>query len=127
MQGIESLTTAIVSTALDASSMRQQVIAANIANAGRAGYTAQRVSFEATVAHQMAAWAQSTATDLHRSSVELRWHLWPDVGSDGAAVPVRLDVEVGALAQNGVHYQALIKGLNKYMSLMSSAVSDGKR
>lgn len=120
MQGIESLTTALVSTALDASSARQQVIAANIANAGRADYTAQRISFDATVSRMAEGQRRPASVDLHM-------HLRPDVGGDGIARGVQLDVEVGALAQNGVHYQALIKGLNKFMSVMASAVGDGKR
>ena len=127
MQGIESLTTSIVSTALDASSARHQVIAANIANAGRSDYTAQRVSFEATLSQMTQGGPASAMAEQRPAAVALQMHLRPDLGTDGIARPVQLDVEVGALARNGVHYQALIKGLNKYLSVMASAVGDGKR
>ena len=43
---------------------------------------------------------------------------------DGA---VRLDSEVAAMAQNGAHYQTLLKALNRHLSVLASAVSEGKR
>jgi flagellar basal-body rod protein FlgB len=127
MQGIESLTTSILSTALDAASLRQQVIAANIANASRSDYVAQRASFEATF-DGLASTSFSPASDRPSArSVDLHMRVQPDIASDGTRRPVQLDVEVAALTQNTVHYEALIKGLSKYMSVMASAVSDGKR
>jgi flagellar basal-body rod protein FlgB len=127
MRGVESLTTSILSAALDAASLRQQVIAANIANANRSDYVAQRASFEATV-NSLSSQASSSADREGRADfVDLRMHVGPDLAADGTRRPVQLDVEVGALAQNTVHYEALIKGLSKYMSVMASAASDGKR
>jgi flagellar basal-body rod protein FlgB len=126
MQGIESLTTALVSTALDAASVRQQVIASNIANAGRADYVTQRVSFEATLA---AAAQRTDGIDRREvdSPFDLRTRIEPDRMADGSSRPIQLDQEVGALAQNSMHYQALVRGLSKYLSLMAIAVGDGKR
>jgi len=126
MQGIESVTTAMVSTALDAASLRQQVIASNIANAGRSDYAAQRVSFEATLA-AMTPGAPSAARDASHSPFDLRMRIEPDRLADGSPRPIQLDEEVGALAQNSMHYQALVKALGKYLSLMAAAVGDGKR
>ena len=126
MHSIESLTTATVSMALDAASLRQQVIAANIANAGRPDFEAQRVSFEATLSglqHPSSAGSSAPASP----AFALRAQLSPDLGSDGVPHAVALDSEVGALAQNTLHYQALVRGLSKYMSVMASAVSEGKR
>lgn len=125
MAGIEALTVAALSSALDAASLRQQVIATNIANAGRSDYVAQRVSFEATLAEQ-AARLHGEGVD-RRPPVELRMRVEPDLDADGRGRPVQLDAEVGALAQNSTHYQALIRGLNRYLSVMASAVSEGKR
>lgn len=126
MHGIESLTTALVSTALDAASTRQQVIASNIANAGRSDYVTQRVSFEATLA---AAAQRSDGPDRGGSDplFDLRTRIEPDRMADGSARPIQLDQQVGALAQNSMHYQALVRGLSKYLSLMATAVGDGKR
>jgi len=125
MLGIESLTTAAVSTALDAASLRQQVLAANIANAGRSDYAAQRVSFEATLA--AAAQGRTGAGAGPSAPFDLRMRVEPDLLADGTPRPIRLDEEVGSLAQNSMHYQALVKGLTKYLSLMATAVSEGKR
>lgn len=126
MQGIESLTTALVSTALDAASLRQQVIASNIANAGRTDYAAQRVSFGATFA-TLSQGGQAGTRAVQGSPFDLRMQIEPDLLSDGSARPIQLDEEVGALAQNSMHYQALVRSLSKYFSLMASAVSEGKR
>ena len=126
MPHIESLTTAVLSTALDAASLRQQVISANIANAGRSDYVAQKVSFEATL-NEMMLRSDSSRSSSERSPIELRMSIEPDTAADGSTHAVQLDAEMGALAQNSVHYQALVRGLNKLMSVMASAVTEGKR
>lgn len=112
--GIEALTLPALTTAMDAALIRQQVIANNIANVNTQGFRPQQVRFD--VAFDAAA---AEGTPL---SVQLQ----PQVGLsvDGA---VRLDSEVAAMAQNGAHYQALLKALNRHLSVLSSAVSDGKR
>ena len=112
--GIEALTLPALTTALDAAAIRQQVIANNIANANTPGFQAQRVSFEVAL--------DAAAGDGGPVSARLE----PQVGLtvDGA---VRLDTEVAAMAQNGAHYQALLKALNRHLSVLASAVSDGKR
>jgi flagellar basal-body rod protein FlgB len=127
MQGVESITTSILSAALDAANLRQQVIAANIANANRSDYVAQRASFEATFAGLMPGSAVKPHDEAPAGGLDLRMRLIPDLGIDGAPRAVQLDSEVGALAQNTVHYEALVKGLSKYLSVMASAASDGKR
>jgi flagellar basal-body rod protein FlgB len=45
----------------------------------------------------------------------------------GLSPKVLLDVEVANMAQNAVNYQILARGLSRYYSIMSSAVSDGKK
>ena len=125
MQSLEPLTTAVLSTALDAASLRQQVISANIANAGRSDYAAQRATFEATIGGLLQ--ADASRGSSRTSPVELRMNVEPDIDADGNTHAVQLDAEMGALAQNSVHYQALVRGLNKYMSVMASAVTEGKR
>ena len=117
---IEAVTTASLALALDAAAMRQQVIAANIANADVQGYAARGVSFEAVV-----------EGGLGRGADALRTHLQPHIapmrGEDGLPMPVQLDTEMAALSQNQLQYQALVKGLNKHLAVLSLAVSDGKR
>lgn len=121
-QGIEALTVPTLSLALDAAVMRQQVIAHNIANAHTAGYIPQRVSFEAAL--------DTAAADAGRSdsagalSLEPRFEAVAGPSVDGA---VRLDGEMAAMSQNSAHYQALLKALNRHLSVLASAVSEGKR
>ena len=126
MHGIASSTASILSAALDAASLRQQVIAANIANASRSDYVAQRATFEATFNAIRPASAGSPG-HAQDGVVDLRMRVEPDLTTDGARHPVQLDAEVAALAQNTVHYEALLKGMSRYLSVMASAAGDGKR
>jgi flagellar basal-body rod protein FlgB len=118
---IESLTSKSLIAALDAASLRQQVIATNIANVNTDGYVAQNVTFESRLA-EAAAQLDSTEAPL-----ELHARIAPHIGADGLAHAVRLDDEVAQLSQNQVHYQALLKGINKHLGLIFSAATEGKR
>lgn len=99
---------------LSALQAKASTIGNNIANASTPGFHAQRVSFEVVM--------DAAAGD----GSPLTARLEPQVGLsvDGA---VRLDSEVAAMAQNGAHYQALLKALNRHLSVLTSAVNDGKR
>lgn len=124
--GVEALTGAALSLALDAATLRHQVHAANIANAGVAGYTAQRLNFQAEVQQGLQAvrQQQDRPTQLGANvSVSVE----PDLAPDGQPHGVRLDAEVAAMSQNTVHYQALVRALNRQLSILATAVSEGKR
>lgn len=124
IDGIEAVTTSALALALDAASLRQQAIAANIANANAVGYTRRQVSFEDQLGEARRSLAGDGSIDrLALAAVHPR--IEAAAGADG--VPLQLDVEVSQLAQNGVQYQALIKGLNRHLSILNSAVSDGRR
>ncbi|HRI55460.1 MAG TPA: flagellar basal body protein [Anaerolineae bacterium] len=111
---VESITTRALSLALDAASMRQRVIASNIANASTPGYAPQRVSFEAELAAADQGFALSARVE-------------PAPVATGLTAGVQLDVEVAALAQNTVHQQVLLKALQRHMAMLATAVSEGKR
>lgn len=113
-----ALTVPALSAALDAALIRQHVIAHNIANAHTEGFRAQRVTFDVSLA---AAQMSETSSPLQ---VDARIEPQAGLSIDGA---VRLDAEVAAMAQNHVHYQTLLKALNRHLSVLSMAVSDGKR
>jgi flagellar basal-body rod protein FlgB len=125
-QGIEALSTATLSLALDAATLRHQVIAANIANAGSVGFVPQRVRFEAQVDQAMKHSGRSDA-NANSPAPRLNVRIEPDVAEDGRPRAVQLDAEVAALSQNNLHYQALLRALNRQLSMLSTAVSDGKR
>jgi|SRR5450830_132267 len=124
--GIEAVTTSVLGLALDAASLRQQAIAANIANADAVGYVPLKVSFEAQLED-----ARRALDDGGKLSADMLAGVAPRIEADTSATTwsgkVRLDVEMAKMTQNAVQYQALIKGLSKHFSILSSAVNDGKR
>ena len=119
--GIEAVTTASLSLALDAATLRQQVIATNIANANSIGYVPQRASFEAQMDEALRAGARAAPAPTLQVWVE------PELAANGGPATVHVDSEVAALAENNLHYQALVRGLNRHLSILSSAVTEGKR
>lgn len=119
MTGIDPVTTAAVTAALDAASLRQQVLAANIAHAGSAGRGTERVRFEA-------AWT-SARDGLATPTVALTSRIETVLDGDGRPVAVQLDREVAVLAENTLQYQALARGLNRHLAVLASAASEGKR
>ena len=115
---IEAVTTTSLSLALDAAAMRQEVIAANIANANVDGYTAQGVSFDAVMS--------SVFDGAGEATPALRAHVGPKLDAEGRAHPVQIDTEMADLSLNQLQYQTLIAGLNKHLSVLAVAIADGK-
>lgn len=124
MEKVGGLTIAKLGLALDVSALRHKAIASNIANADAAGYIPKEVSF----ADQMKA----------IQALDVQSHPLPSFGGldslvkarviDGNRSPsISLDGEVVDMAQNAVHYQALLKGLNKQFSILASAINEGKK
>jgi flagellar basal-body rod protein FlgB len=117
MFGIDSVVS-FVALALDAAALRQQAIANNIANVGSVGYVPLRVNFE-----EQLAFARGDPT-----GAAVPAGARPFIEADTAgATAVMLDVEMVKLAQNAVHYQSLLKALDKHLSIMSAAVNEGRR
>jgi flagellar basal-body rod protein FlgB len=125
-EGMEVITTRALSLALDAASMRHQAIATNMANANTAGYAPLTVSF----ASQMDE-ARRTLNDKGRldagSLVGVKPSIELATGHGGVPVKMMLDVEAANMAQNAVHFQALLKGLNRHYQILSAATNDGKK
>lgn len=124
---ISGVTTEAVKLALDAASLRHQAIANNIANANTPGYMPLRVNFE----EQLAAFRQATSgsdAELKNSMQGVKAFVEHDVtAAGGGAANVMLDMEVVKLSQNVVHYQTLLRGLSKQMSIISAAINEGRR
>ncbi|CAM3548020.1 flagellar basal body rod protein FlgB [Paracidovorax anthurii] len=128
-EGIEAITQASLALALDAASLRHQAIAHNIANAGTEGFVPMKLSFSAQMdeaRRQLAQGHRLSESQITALSQE-GFRLEPALTSAGVPLGVQLDSEVAQMAQNAVHYQALLKGLSRHMAILSSAVSDGKR
>jgi flagellar basal-body rod protein FlgB len=125
--GLEAVTAAALGVALDAASLRQQALAANIANANTVGYVPLRVSFDAQLVDARRALELNGRLDA--ASLEgVKPTIEPTLAdSTGVQPKVTLDVEVAELARNAVHYQALLKGLSSHYAMLSAAVGDGKK
>lgn len=123
---IESNTSALLSLALDAAGMRQQAIAQNIANANTPGYQRVTVSFESRLAalvegsNRPGAAPSLAGLGDYRPAFE-----YAEASEQGSGVA--LDMEMAQLSQNTLHHQALLKALNKHMSLVGIAINEGKR
>jgi flagellar basal-body rod protein FlgB len=126
-EGLEAITTAALGLALDAASLRQQAIAANIANADTEGYVPVKVSFEDQM--EEAREALQCRGRLDASSLAGVQPRLESVALDSRGLPakVMLDLEVADMAANGVQYQALIRGLSRQFAILSAAISDGKK
>lgn len=106
----------IVTLALDAAGLRQQAMAANIANEGNAAYQRRAVSFEARLRELD---ASSSLSGANTASLQPR--LVNDYSTAG------LDRDVAAMAGNTLHFQALLKAVNAELELIGLAANDGKR
>ena len=122
---IDSNTSALLSLALDAAGMRQQAIAHNIANANTPGYQRIGVSFEQRLA-ALADGAGNIAAPSLASLAELR-PSFEYAAPLAAGCAGELVLGLGRLSENTLHHQALLKALNKHLSLMSIAINEGKR
>ena len=122
----EAITTNLVKLALDAASMRHLAIAHNIANVNTPGFAPARVDFESQLGAARVALQQGQPLDASMFAGVRPVTLRADVpaGVDRTAM---LDMEVAAMAENTVHYESLLKALGKQMSILASAISEGKR
>ena len=124
--GTQAITTRVLSLALDAAVLRQQAIASNIANANAADYIPLRVSFNAQFDAVRRSLVDRGRNDRSAPSA-MQMQIEAALDANGIARPVELDAEVAALAQNTIHYQTLIRGLSRHLSILASAVSEGRK
>ncbi|WP_426303921.1 flagellar basal body rod protein FlgB [Acidovorax facilis] len=122
--GIEAVTQNMLGLALDASHLRQVAISSNIANANTRGYRPLKVDFEGQLADaRQSLQLRGFVEPRHLSAVQPMLSTTPE----GLQEPVQVDMQMAALSENSVQYQALLKGLSRQLTLMSIAVSDGKK
>jgi flagellar basal-body rod protein FlgB len=96
--------------ALDAAALRHQAIAHNIANLHSDGFTPLGVRFDARLA----------AARPHRVAAR------PELVAE-TAQPVQVDGEMVKLAQNTIHYQALVRALGRHYAILGDAIGEGRR
>lgn len=120
MNLIDPATLQLVSRALDAGALRHTAIAHNIANANVAGARAMKVVFEdllGAVRDDLAKGRPVSAIDIPEAQL----------GFADAGQAIALDDQVAALSTNGLHYQALLKAIDKHLGLVGLAIHEGKR
>ncbi|MRW94168.1 flagellar basal body rod protein FlgB [Duganella sp. FT80W] len=116
----DSTTVSLLSLALDATAMRQQAIAQNIANVNTPGYQRVGVSFESRVEALRQRLGDGAAPALANLAPYR-----PQLESSDS--PVSLDMEMASLSENTLHHQVLLKLLNKHYALLGSAINEGKK
>jgi flagellar basal-body rod protein FlgB len=95
--------------ALDAAALRHQAIAHNIANLHSENYMPLGVRFDARLA---------AARRSHAARPELVVETTQATQVDG---------EMVKLAQNTIHYQALVRALGRQLAILGDAISEGRR
>lgn len=104
---------------LSAASLRQNVLANNIANINTPGFKRSRVAFEAQLADAL---NQGSGADAVRPQVV--------VEDKSAARPdgnnVDLESEMSDLALNQIWYAALTRQLSDHFSRLSTVIHDGR-
>lgn len=123
---IESNTTALLSLALEATTMRQQAIAHNIANANSPNYTPIDVRFDEKFSELRTQLKDGNNT-MPVSLDDYRPTFEKAAANSVDAAPVALDREMVKLSENVLHHQALLKMLNKHFTILNMAVTEGKR
>ena len=110
---IETLGSSMVKYALDAAALRHQAIAQNIANLHSPGYVPLGVSFEASLAA------------VQRGQAPAAPELVAQLDKAPGPRPQDADMEMVALAQNTIHYQALIKGIGTQLAILGVVANGG--
>ncbi len=132
---IADRTMAVLQKSLDLRAQKQQVIAANIANAETPGYAARKFTFEADLRNALA----GPETPLRISNakhfplgssgingVQGQIIKQRDNSSLGDGNSVSIDDEMFDLAENQILYEAGSQILKKKLSMLKYAVSDGR-
>lgn len=93
-----------ISTALSVASLRNEVIASNIANRDTQGYQRLKLRFEQAFDQPAVA----------------------SVSADVSAPPVSLEQDLVALSTNSARYEALARALSRYFSIVSSITGSSR-
>lgn len=114
-----ALTVESVRLALGATGMRQRVIADNIANADSPDHVRMRVVFEQQLSQALSAARMNGGVGGVAWLDGVQAEMEPDL-TQGR---VQLDEEVAQLSANSLRYQALSRGLSRYLSIASLIAS----
>jgi flagellar basal-body rod protein FlgB len=117
---MNDLTTEALTSALHGLSMRQRVIANNIANIQTPGYLARKVDFESSLQR---AFNDGDSASINGSSPTVRTSL-EGTRTDGNNV--NLDDETIQSMQTNMRYQATVEALNHKFKVLRTAIGGGR-
>lgn len=117
----------VLKNALDASSMRQEMVSTNISNVNTPGYKAKRVEFEDALKGAMSGSAMKSTHDKHFGVSDIRTvtpqikeQTGTRINEDGNNVAI--DTEMAELSANTIYYQALSTQMNNYYNSIRSVM-----
>lgn len=127
IEGLGGATSELVKLALNASLLKHNVIANNIANVNTPGYVAKSVSFEEHLTKFLTPLGELNEAAFRQELESLK--AFVDEGR--AVVPagtesVSLDREMVKLTENVLRYQALLDALSKRGSITKMAIKEGR-
>ena len=119
-----AVTVESVRMALGASSLRQSLIADNIANVNTPGHVRMKVVFEQHLADAL---GRISTADSPAEALDELSGVEPQVMQASArGAKVELEQEMVELSANALRYHALSRGLSRYLSI-AGAIASGSR
>ena len=125
--------------AMTAASMRQEVVANNIANVNTPNFRKSNLEFEEMLAREIygekvpEGQLQMVRThDKHLPFKPLKVHAEPKIVEDNTTLMrvdhnnVDIDIEMATLAKNQIYYNSLANQLGGYVSKMRNAITSGQ-
>jgi flagellar basal-body rod protein FlgB len=104
--------------AMEGSSMRQEALANNLANANTPGYVRRDVDFHAALASAMG--AQDPSKAIANTNLQVAMDNTGIVRADGSTVDV--DAESAKLSANGLEYEQLASAARVRLDILRSAM-----
>lgn len=136
MQPVSLVDTTLLEKALDAASLRQQVISNNIANVNTEGYDAQRVVFESHLKEVMALENGDDGFNVASTAVDPEFRLNSSGGYDKQSLkatvesqggPLDVNQEMSNLAKNQIMYNALAGKISGIYGTMKYVIDNSGR
>lgn len=105
----------VLAAAIDRSALKQAVYAANVANANVAGYQRLEVAFDAQLDAAARAFGVSSTIGGGEPTQVVATNTL-----------VKLDEEMALMAKNALQYQTLLGAYEKQVSLLRTAIKEGR-
>lgn len=118
----------LMKNALDAASMRQEMISSNIANVNTDGYKVNKVEFESILDNVSKGTTMNKTSDLHIGFENLN-EVTPVVSKrTNTSVKengnnVDIDIEMAEEASNSIYYNGLVTQLNAKYAMLRSVIT----